>query len=264
MEYRTVFLEIQGPVAIIKLNRPKAMNSLSVELLNELDQAFDELGKNRSVLGVILTGEGKAFCAGADLTGTGDGAASPNSGERFNDQIRWIHSIYNKIENFDRPVIAAVNGYALGGGCELSMVCDFRIASDKAVFGMPEVSLGVMACYGGPQRLPRLVGAGVAKEMLYTAKKISAQEAKEIGLVNRVVPAESLMDEVMTVMKEICKNAPISVKYTKLCINRGLELPLDYALEFERQLLPLCMGTEDAKEGVRAFTEKRSPEFKNR
>lgn len=264
MEYRNICLDVQESIAIIKLNRPKAMNSLSTALLTELDNAFTLLERDRTVLGVILTGEGRAFCAGADLISKGDENASPNLGERFHDQMTWIHGIYNKIENFSRPVIAAVNGYALGGGCELSMVCDFRIASERAVFGLPEVGLGVMACYGGPQRLPRLVGSGMAKEMLYTGRKISAQEAKEIGLVNRVVPDEVLMDEVIAVMEEICKNAPISVKMTKLCVNRGLELPLDYALEFERNMLPICMGTQDAKEGVQAFGEKRKPVFQNR
>lgn len=264
MDYQNLIYEVQENIAVIRLNRPKAMNSLSTGLLTELNDVFDSMAKDRSILGVVLTGEGKAFCAGADLTGNSDENASPNLGEKFHDRMKWIHDIYNKIENFERPVVAAVNGYALGGGCELSLVCDFRIASEKAIFGLPEAGLGVIACYGGPQRLPRVVGAGVAKEMLYTAKKISAQEAKEVGLVNRVVPAENLMEEVMGVMRQIAKNAPISVKYSKVCVNKGLELPLDYALEFERDLLPLCMGTEDAKEGMRAFAEKRVPAFKNK
>ena len=264
MEYQNLIYEVRDNIAIITLNRPKAMNSLSTALLTELNDVFDSMAKDRSILGVILTGEGKAFCAGADLTGGADENASPNPGEKFHDRMKWIHDIYNKIENFERPVVAAVNGYALGGGCELSLVCDFRIASEKAVFGLPEVGLGVIACYGGPQRLPRVVGAGVAKEMLYTGKKISAQEAKEVGLVNRVVPEDKLLDEVMSVMQTIARNAPISVKYSKICVNKGLELPLDYALEFERDLLPLCIGTEDAQEGMRAFAEKRKPVFKNR
>lgn len=263
MEYQNLIYELQDNIAIVKLNRPKAMNSLSTDLLLELDSLFDEMAKNRDIRGVVLTGEGRAFCAGADLTGKADDNASPNVGERFRDRLKWIHGIYNKIENFERPVVAAVNGYALGGGCELSLVCDFRIASENAVFGLPEASLGVVACYGGPQRLPRVVGTGIAKEMLYTARKISAQEAKWYGLVNRVVPADRLMDEVMEVMRKIAKNAPISVKYSKICVNRGMDLPLDYALEHERNLMPLCMNTEDAKEGVRAFAEKRKPVFKN-
>lgn len=264
MDYKDLIYEVQDHIAIIKLDRPKAMNSLSMGLLTELDDVFTCMKADRSILGVILTGEGKAFCAGADLTGGGRENVSPNIGERYHDQMSWIHSIYSKIENFDRPVVAAVNGYALGGGCELSLVCDFRIASEKAVFGLPEVGLGVMACYGGPQRLPRVVGTGIAKEMLYTAKKIDAREAERIGLVNRVVPAESLMDEVMGVMRQIAANAPISVKYSKLCVNKGMETPLEYALEFERDLLPLCITTEDAQEGMRAFAEKRKPVFKNR
>ena len=264
MEYQNLIYEVKNHIAVIRLNRPKAMNSLSMALLTELDDVFTNMSRDRSILGVILTGEGKAFCAGADLTGGSNENASPNSGERFHDQMSWIHSIYHKIENFERPVVAAVNGYALGGGCELSLVCDFRIASERAVFGLPEVGLGVMACYGGPQRLPRVVGAGVAKEMLYTGKKISAQEAKEVGLVNRVVPAENLMEEVMAVMEQIAQNAPISVKYSKICVNKGLEMPLDYALEFERDLLPLCIATEDAQEGMRSFAEKRKPVFRNR
>lgn len=264
MDYKNIILDVHDHVAYIILNRPQAMNSLSIGLLRELSSALSELELNPEVLGVILTGNGKAFCAGADLTGDDVVSVAENQLENTRDKIHWIHGVFNQLENFPRPVIAAINGYALGGGCEISMCCDIRIASESAILGQPEVGLGVIACYGGPQRLPRLVGAGKAKELLYTAKKIGALEAKEIGLVNYVVPHEGLMKAAEEMMHSILVNAPISVKYTKTCVNRGLELPLDYALELEIDMVSLCMGTGDAVEGTQAFREKRKPIFKNR
>ncbi len=263
MEYANIIYEFRDNIAFIKLNRPQAMNSLSTDLLNELSACFDSIAQDRSVLGVILTGEGKAFCAGADLTGNVGGNVSPNPCERTRDRIQFVHGVFNKIENCPRPVIAAVNGYALGGGCELSLVCDIRIAGGKAVFGFPEVGLGVVACYGGPQRLPRLIGAGYAKEMLYTGRKIDAATAEKYGLVNRVVAPEALMEEAEALMKEIIRQAPISVKYTKICVNRGLEVPLDYALGLELDMVAMAITTEDAAEGGKAFVERRAPVFCN-
>ena len=264
MEYKNIIVEIRNHIAYITLNRPQAMNSLSIPLLRELSQALDELELRQEVLGMILTGSGKAFCAGADLTGDYVVSAALDPLENCKDKTRWIHGIFNKLENFPRPVIAAVNGYALGGGCEISLCCDIRIASEKAAFGQPEVGLGVIACYGGPQRLPRLVGAGKAKELLYTAKKISAAEASEIGLVNKVVPPEELLSEAQSMMESIIAQAPIAVKYTKVCVNRGLEMPLDYALELELNMVALCLNTNDCKEGIAAFREKRAPQFQNK
>lgn len=263
MEYSNICYELRDNIAFIKLNRPAAMNSLSIDLLHELSACFDAMTQDRSVLGVIITGEGKAFCAGADLTGKPDGNLSPNPCERTRDRIQFVHSVFNKIENFSRPVIAAVNGYALGGGCELSLVCDIRIAGEKAVFGFPEVGLGVVACYGGPQRLPRLIGVSFAKEMLYTGRKIDAASAERHGLVSRVVAPEALMEEAENLMREIVRQAPISVKYTKICVNRGLEVPLDYALGLELDMVAMAITTEDAAEGGKAFVERRAPAFCN-
>lgn len=161
-------------------------------------------------------------------------------------------------------MIAAVNGYALGGGCELAMCCDIRIASSYAVFGQPEVNLGVIACYGGPQRLPRLVGTGIAKELLFTARNVKADEAARIGLVNKVVEPENLMSESLNMMKLIVSKAPIAIKYTKICVNRGYEISLDYALELEKNYVAMCATTEDSKEGGLAFFEKRPAAFKNK
>lgn len=264
MEYKNIIVEVRDHIAYITLNRPQAMNSLSIPLLRELSQALDELELRQEVLGLILTGSGKAFCAGADLTGDYVVSVALDPLENCKDKTRWIHGIFNKLENFSRPVIAAVNGYALGGGCEISLCCDIRIAGEKAVFGQPEVGLGVIACYGGPQRLPRLVGTGKAKELLYTAKKISAAEALEIGLINKVVPPEELLSEAKSMMESIIAQAPIAVKYTKVCVNRGLEMPLDYALELELNMVALCLNTNDCKEGIAAFREKRAPQFQNK
>lgn len=263
MEYNNIIFEIKNKIGYITLNRPQAMNSLSIPLLQELSAALDELDLNPDVWGVIITGNDKAFCAGADLTGNHVISSAQNKYEGHREKFRWIHGIFNRIENFQHPVIAAINGYALGGGNELAMCCDIRIAGEKAIFGQPETGLGAIACYGGPQRLPRLVGTSMAKELLYTGRKINAQQAKEIGLVSRVVPQENLMAEAEALMAEIFKQAPIAVKYTKVCVNRGVEMPLDYALELELDLVTICVQTDDAKEGVAAFREKRKPVFKN-
>ena len=254
-----VKLELDGVVAIVTMNRPKALNALNNQTLTELDKIFSLLAKTPEVLGVIITGEGKGFVAGADIKQMQDYGA-----EQGRDYADFAQSVFNKIEALEKPVIAAVNGYALGGGCELSMSCDIRIASEKAVFGQPEAKLGLMPCFGGSQRLPRLVGIGIAKELIYTCRQVKADEAKAIGLVNKVVPAESLMEEAKAMMAQIVVMAPIAIRYSKVAINRGMNMDLNNALELEKDVSALCFATEDKTEGVNAFIEKRTPEFKNK
>ena len=188
------------------MNRPKALNALNDQTLDELERLFTAIEKDREVLGVILTGEGRAFVAGADISQmSGYGV---EEGRLYSDRAQ---KLFNKIEILEKPVIAAVNGFALGGGCELAMSCDIRIASEQAIFGQPEANLGLMPCFGGTQRLPRLVGTGIAKELIYTCRQVKAQEAKEIGLVNKVVPAESLLGEAKIMMAMILSKSPIAI-----------------------------------------------------
>ena len=257
-QLQNVKVEIEGSMAIVTMNRPKAMNALNNQTLGELDMLFDYFRKDKDILGVIITGEGKAFVAGADIS-----QMCGYNAEQGRDYADYAQSIFNKIEALEKPVIAAVNGYALGGGCELSMSCDIRIASEKAVFGQPEVNLGVIPCFGGTQRLSRLVGTGIAKELIYTARNVYPEEAKAIGLVNKVVPAESLMDEAKSMMKLILTKAPMAVRYAKVAINQGINMDLYRGLEFEKDVCALTFGSDDSKEGMSAFLAKRPAEFKN-
>ena len=246
-------------IAIIKLNRPKALNALNNETLNELDTIFECIKNDDSVKGLIITGEGKGFVAGADIVQMQDYKGL--EGRKYAD---YAQGIFNKIENLEKPVIAAINGYALGGGCELALSCDIRIASNKAIFGQPEVALGVIPCFGGTQRLPRLIGSGRAKEMIFTGRQVRAEEALTIGLVNKLVEAENLIEESIKMMKDILKNASLAIGFAKMVINRGLEMDLANALELEKDIAALSFSTEDKDEGMKAFLEKRPAVFKNK
>ena len=239
MEYTKLLIEKQDNICIVKINNPQALNALNSTVLGELDCAFTEIAADDSILAVILTGEGKAF---------GENGAA----------------VFRKIELLDKPVIAAINGFALGGGCELSMCCDIRIASAKAKLGQPEVGLGITPGFSGTQRLPRIVGMGIAKELIYTADIIDANEAYRIGLVNKVVDPEALMDTAMAMAKKIAKKAPIAVKYSKEAINRGVQTDIDSAITIEANLFGLCFSTEDQKEGMAAFLEKREAKYNNK
>lgn len=258
-ELKNIKVEREQNILIITMNRPKAMNALNNDTLSELLDIIRFLEEERDILGVILTGEGKAFVAGADISQMKDYGA-----EEGRIYANFAQKIFNKLEDLEKPVIAAINGYALGGGCELAMSCDLRIASDKAVFGQPEVNLGVIPCFGGTQRLSRLIGAGRAKDLIYTGRLIQADEALTMGLVNKVVEAENLIDEAKMMMNLILEKAPIAVRYAKVAINSGLDLDLDNALELEKDLAALSFASEDKKEGMYAFLEKRKAEFKNR
>lgn len=256
---KNVQVNVEEEIAIVKMNRPKALNALNNDTLNELTSIFDVLKEDDSVKGVIITGEGKGFVAGADIVQMQ--LYKSLEGRNYAD---FAQSVFNKIENLEKPVIAAVNGYALGGGSELTLSCDIRIASTKAVFGQPEVGLGIIPCFGGTQRLPRLIGSGLAKEMIFTGRQVKSEEALAIGLVNKVVEPEVLIEESVKMMKNILKNACKAVGFAKVAINRGLEMDLQNGLELEKDVSSLCFATEDKDEGMNAFVEKRKAQFKNR
>lgn len=256
---RNILFEVDGSVAIAKMNRPKAMNALNSETLEDLAEIVKYVAGADDILGLIITGEGKAFVAGADIAQMRDYKAE--EGRRY---AAFAQGIFNELESLEKPVIAAVNGYALGGGCELSLSCDLRIASDKAQFGQPEVLLGVIPCFGGTQRLSRLIGVGRAKDLIFTGRYIKAEEALSMGLVNKVVPAEALLDEAKSMMLSITKMAPIAVRYSKIAINKGVNMDLMNALELEKDVAALSFATDDKDEGMCAFLEKRKPEFTNK
>lgn len=253
-------LEKKGYVTTITIDRPKALNALNSTVLKELDQAIDtiDLDETRAV---ILTGAGeKSFVAGADIGEMKD--LSKEEGETFG---KLGNDIFRKLETLPVPVIAAVNGFALGGGCEIAMSCDIRICSDNAIFGQPEVGLGITPGFGGTQRLPRIINVGKAKEMIYTGFNIKADEAYRIGLVNAVYPQGELMDAAMKLAEKIAKNAPIAVRAAKKAIDDGLQVDMDKAIEIEEKLFGSCFETEDQREGMTAFLEKRKVEsFKNK
>ena len=224
-----------------------------------MDTLFTELENDSSISVIILTGEGKAFVAGADITEMSSMDAA--EGKAFGEKGA---KVFRKIELLSKPVIAAVNGYALGGGCELAMCCDIRIASAKAKFGQPEVGLGITPGFSGTQRLPRLVGMGKAKELIFTAEVINADEACRIGLVNSVAEPEELMNTAVAMAEKIAGKAPVAVKYSKESINRGMQCSMDEAINIEANLFGLCFATEDQKEGMKAFMEKRKAKFNNK
>lgn len=260
MELKNIILEKEGHLAIVTINRPKALNALNSETLKDLDTVLEDLEKDSNIYSVILTGSGeKAFVAGADISEMKD--LSEEEGREFG---LLGNRVFRRLEKLDKPVIAAISGFALGGGCELSMACDIRIASEKAKFAQPEAGLGITPGFGGTQRLSRLVGEGKAKELIYTCATIRADEALRIGLVNKVVPLESLMDEAKAMASVIIANAPIAVKLCKDAINRGMQVDIDRAIEIEAEDFGKCFATEDQKEGMTAFIEKRAKNFSNK
>ena len=243
--------EVDGQVGIITINRPKALNALNSEVLKEIEATFDAIDLD-ATRAVVLTGAGdKSFVAGADIgeMSTLTKAEGEAFGKKGND-------VFRKIETLEIPVIAAVNGFALGGGCEISMSCDIRICSENAIFGQPEVGLGITPGFGGTQRLARIVGPGMAKQMIYTARNIKAAEALRIGLVNAVYPVEELMDAAKKMANGIAMNAPIAVRACKKAINEGLEVGMDDAIVIEEKLFGSCFETEDQKAGMGNFLEK--------
>jgi len=255
-----VLFEERGQVGIITINRPQVLNALCSQVLEELGALLDKIDTQR-LRALVLTGAGeKAFVAGADISemSTLNKAEGEAFGKKGND-------VFLKLEAFPLPVIAAVGGFALGGGCELSMACDIRLCSDNAVFGQPEVGLGITPGFGGTQRLSRIVGSGMAREMVFSARNIKAEEALRIGLVNAVYPREELMDQALKLAERIAKNAPIAVQASKKAMNEGASLPIQQAVVCEEKAFGSCFDTADQKEGMGAFLEKRKvTEFVNR
>jgi enoyl-CoA hydratase len=258
MAYKTLLVDTQEGVMLIRLNRPEALNALNGELLDELGAALDAASADDAVRCVVLTGSEKAFAAGADIK-----EMQPKSyADMFKED--YFTSRARKLEQFRKPIIAAVSGYALGGGCEIAMACDFIIASDTAKFGQPEINLGVTPGIGGTQRMARFAGKSKAMDLILTARMIDAAEAERCGLVSRVVPAEKLLDEAMNAAKKIASLSPLAVMMSKEMINAAYETPLSQGVMLERRLFHSIFAFEDQKEGMAAFVEKRKPGFKGR
>jgi enoyl-CoA hydratase len=257
-EFNTLEVAVEENIAVITINRPKFLNALNTEVLRELAEAADIIDADSSIRAVILTGSGeKAFVAGADIVEMQN--KNVLEGREFSS---LGNKAFSKIENLKVPVIAAVNGFALGGGCELTMACDIRIASNKAKFGQPEIGLGIMPGFGGSQRLPRLVGKGIAKEILFTGEMINAERAFQIGLVNRIVDATELLEEAKKMAQTIASKSPLGVSFTKKAVNEGTNLDLERAVSLEIELFGSLFSTEDQREGMSAFLEKRQAAFK--
>jgi enoyl-CoA hydratase len=258
MAYRTIIVELEDHVAVIRLNRPDALNALNTELLRELGEALAEAEANERVRCIVLTGSEKAFAAGADIREMSTKTFMDAFGEDlFGPEAAAILRIR-------KPIIAAVAGYALGGGCELAMMCDFIIAADTAKFGQPEINLGVVAGMGGTQRLTRFIGKSKAMDMHLTGRFMDAQEAERSGLVSRVVPAKKLMEEAMSAATKIAEKSALTVLAVKEAVNRSYETTLQEGLLFERRLFHAMFATEDQKEGMAAFLEKREAQFRDR
>ncbi len=245
-------------VCIVTINNPDSLNALNSQIIDQLSEVFDQLNSNSGVKCIIITGAGRAFVAGADILEM----SSMDATEAREFGVKGA-GLFRKIEKLSKPVIAAVNGFALGGGCELALACDIRVASEKAKFGQPEVSLGIIPGFSGTVRLAKITGMAVAKELIYTGKVIDATEALRVGLVNAVVPAEELINAATEMALKISANAPVAVKFAKEAINSAYDCDTDRAIEIENNLFGLCFSTEDQKEGMKAFMEKRKPDFKN-
>ncbi len=258
MDYENIIVEKEGPVAIIKINRPQALNALNEQTLRDLMHAVTDLETDQGVSVAILTGEGKAFIAGADIKHMMD--LTPLQAKIF---AEYGHNLLNKIEASRIPFIAAVNGFALGGGCEVMMACDIAIASTKAKIGQPEINLGISPGFGGTQRLTRHIGRMRAKELLLTGDNISAEEAFNLGLVNRVVEPDVLMDTAMRLANKIASKSNIQVSFIKALVNKGADIDLATANYLEISYFSSSFSTHDQKEGMKAFIEKRKPEFKD-
>ncbi len=260
MSFKTLVIEIEDSIATVTIDRPEKLNALNYTVLSELDTLFNQLKNDETVKGILLTGAGeKAFVAGADLQ-----EIKELDGEAALQFARSGQQLFLRIETFPKPVMALINGFALGGGCELAMACHLRLASEKAKFGQPEINLGLIPGYGGTQRLPRLIGKTRALELLLTGDMIDAAEALKIGLVNKVVPAAQLLTEGKAMMKKIVAKGGIAVQSVLQAVHQGLNLSLENGLELEALLFGRVCATEDKNEGITAFFEKRKPHFRGR
>ena len=255
-----ILLEKKGSIAVATINRPKALNALNSQVLEDLNELLDLVKADEEIRALVLTGSGeKAFVAGADIAEMS--TLTKVEGEAFG---KKGNDVFRKLETLPIPTVAAVNGFALGGGCELALSCDIILTSEKAKFGQPEVGLGITPGFSGTQRLPRRVGVAKAKELIFSGKMIKADEAEKIGLVNAVYAPEALMDGALEMAKSFTKNAPIAVKYAKACIDRGMQMDIDDGIAVENELFAMCFATADQKEGMGAFLEKRPAAFQNK
>jgi enoyl-CoA hydratase len=260
MSYKTILLAIEENIATVTINRPEKLNALNAHVMSDLDIVFDELKTNEQIYVVIITGNGeKAFVAGADIKELSN--LDMKKAKEFSEKGQ---AVFNKIENFEKPVIAAVNGFALGGGCELALACHIRVVSETSKFGQPEVNLGIIPGYGGTQRLTRLINSGRAMEYTLTADMIDAEEAYRIGLANKVYPADDLMNEAKKMAKKIASKGQQAIRLAINAIKNVDQLTLSEGQNLEASLFALCCGTEDFKEGTSAFLEKRKPSFNNK
>lgn len=256
----SIIMTTEGRVGILTVSRPEALNALNTQVLKELDAAIDAIERNDGIDVVILTGDGRSFVAGADIGEMSTLTAV--EGKRFGDMG---NAVFLKLENMTKPVIAAINGFALGGGCELAMSCDIRLASEKAKFGQPEVGLGITPGFGGTQRLPRIVGLSRAMELIFTARIIGAEEARAMGLVSAVYPPEELLPKALEMANAIAAQAQVAVRQSKRCVRKGMQTDIATALAYEAEAFGLCFSTEDQREGMSAFLEKRAEKnFKGR
>lgn len=259
MDYKTMIVNKENGIAVITLNRPDKLNALSNEFFAELLDVVRNLGKDNSINAAVLTGGEKVFAAGADF-----GQVGPRGPVDVVTVDETPRQALRLLENIPKPVIAAVAGFAFGGGFELALVCDMRIAADNAKFGLPEIKLGLIPGFGGTQRLPRIVGTGLAKQMIFSGDPIDAQEALRIGLVNKVVPADRLIDEAKNLALKFASRGGIALRLAKSSINEGLHMDLEAGIQYEHKCFSLLFATEDQKEGMQAFIEKRKPSFKGR
>lgn len=251
-----IILEKDKATAIITISREKALNALNSQVIDELSQAIDVVKADKDIRALIITGAGRAFVAGADI-----GVQSVFDVREGRQWGRRGSAVFREIELLQIPTIAAVGGFALGGGCELALSCDMIVADEKAKFGQPEVSLGITPGFSGTQRLPRRIGTAKAKEMIFTGRMIDAYEADRIGLINKIAEPGKLMDEAKTLAESCIKNAPTALRYAKACIDRGMQTDIDTGIAIENELFAMCFATEDQKEGMKAFLEKRKPVF---
>lgn len=260
MEFQNLLVKVDNNIAVVTINRPEKLNALNNEIIEELDKVFSQLNENENVYVIILTGSGeKAFVAGADISELNN--LDEQKAKMFSEKGQ---KVFTKIEKMEKPVIAAVNGYALGGGCEIALACNIRLASDNAVFGQPEVNLGIIPGYGGTQRLTKLINSGRAAEYILTGDMINAEEALRIGLVNKVYPQAELMNKAKEMAKKICSKGQFAIRMVVNAINIVDEVSATEGQNYEASVFALCCGTDDFKEGTSAFLEKRKPQFKNK
>lgn len=257
MAYKNIVIDIADSIAVLKVNRPEVMNAVNIEAILEIETAMHELNANKEVIVIIITGEGKSFVSGSDISRL---AVMDALAAREYSQIG--QRVLGFIENMEKVVIAAVNGFALGSGCEIAMACDIRIASEKAKLGQPEVKLGLIPGHAGTQRLARIVGVGKAKELIFTGDLVDAQEALRIGLVNKVCAPEALLEEARNLARKIIEVGPTAVRFAKTVINRGIDSNLTTANSYETEAFSILFSTNEAKEGMKAFLEKRKPNWK--